>query len=564
MSFVWFWTFWHWSKESFRAGSLLRNPLQGIAGHWDEWFRHEASEGERTAIAKAGWTEASQRQFIGWLLLHWAREAGLRGNRLARRFVVGQLAHVEPFNQWMAFEKYRQSYGGGGISAIVLTEKSSGEPADVRLVEAIALPADATAPAVVAEGFQADSIELETPRRAAMSLLCGKGFLVFLALWLAAGRRPYPQWLKLVLGLGWLVAGALVLYLLLGADAGERLRLLSTTLVVLWSGLVLLAVTVVATQGLRAWHQGRKWSARLRQSQVRLRMNGGLTLKGGSAGLAFCLNTLLSLHRAHPQAARRSWLWLRFFRGLGSQAGSWAATGVITSQGRLKPVVLEPKLRACLQQGNILHVLTPRQRGAGRRAIKSLAGAPLRADRQGTLSTPKFAPTQLGFAAETPHLRSHQCRHVAQTVMVLGDLFSTWQTSVNSFAVIASAAILLALPDLHSIIAPPPAPTAVTPSSPSPYYLWVSLNTQKPDSFYVVLESKFWSNRRTVVKQYGGANASVRAEIRLQRLGHQISSIEADGTVWIERRRRFLTREFAPGERVGRYSLSYLSHLGYE
>ena len=34
-----------------------------------------------------------------------------------------------------------------------------------------------------------------------------------------------------------------------------------------------------------------------------------------------------------------------------------------------------------------------------------------------------------------------------------------------------------------------------------------------------------------------------------------------DGTVWVERRRRFLTREFAPGERVGRYSLSYLTRL---
>jgi hypothetical protein len=39
---------------------------------------------------------------------------------------------------------------------------------------------------------------------------------------------------------------------------------------------------------------------------------------------------------------------------------------------------------------------------------------------------------------------------------------------------------------------------------------------------------------------------------------------ENDGDVWVERRRRFLTREFNPGERVGRYSLNYLSHLGHE
>ena len=36
MRFVWFWTFWHWSKESYRSGSLLRSPLHGIGSHWDE------------------------------------------------------------------------------------------------------------------------------------------------------------------------------------------------------------------------------------------------------------------------------------------------------------------------------------------------------------------------------------------------------------------------------------------------------------------------------------------------------------------------------------------------
>ncbi|MCI0534228.1 MAG: hypothetical protein L0Z50_03265 [Verrucomicrobiales bacterium] len=42
MQFVWFLTFWHWSKESFRTGRLLRPSLHGIGSHWDEWFRHEA------------------------------------------------------------------------------------------------------------------------------------------------------------------------------------------------------------------------------------------------------------------------------------------------------------------------------------------------------------------------------------------------------------------------------------------------------------------------------------------------------------------------------------------
>ena len=119
MHFVWFWTFWHWSRESFREGLLLRGPLQGIGSHWDEWFRHEASQNDLQAIAEAGRTEASQRQFIAWLYLHWAHEANWSGNRLIPRFVLGQLALLSPFKEWRAFDEYRTSYGIGGISAIV-------------------------------------------------------------------------------------------------------------------------------------------------------------------------------------------------------------------------------------------------------------------------------------------------------------------------------------------------------------------------------------------------------------------------------------------------------------
>ncbi len=72
--FVWYWTFWHWSKESFRSGALLHSPLQGIGSHWDEWFRHEAAEGDLRAIAEAGRNEGTQREFIAWLYRHWATE----------------------------------------------------------------------------------------------------------------------------------------------------------------------------------------------------------------------------------------------------------------------------------------------------------------------------------------------------------------------------------------------------------------------------------------------------------------------------------------------------------
>ena len=124
--------------------------------------------------------------------------------------------------------------------------------------------------------------------------------------------------------------------------------------------------------------------------------------------------------------------------------------------------------------------------------------------------------------------------------------------------------MLMALPDLRSILLPYPAPVAVTPASSSPYYLWVSLDTKYPKYFSAVLESAYWSNRRSEVKARGGVTPSVRAEIQLHRLTGMTAANEEDGVVWIERRRRFLGREFYPGERVGHYSIPYLSRLGHE
>jgi len=563
MRFVWFWTFWHWSKESFRAGTLLRSPLHGVGGHWDEWFRYEASDSDRRAIETAGQTELSQRQFMNWLFRHWAHETEWRGNRMVSRFVLGQLAQVPPFNQWRAFARYQAAYGVRGISAIVLGEESPGEAEDVRRVEALVLPADG-AQKIVAEEFQADVSELDPPRRAAMSSLAGKGLVHFLLLWTVGGNRPYPPWLKVSLGLGWLTVGALILHLLLGPDPGERLLSLSQTLVALWCGLVLIALAMAGTQSLRAWRQGQRWVTGLAQVQVRLRMTGGLTLKGESAGLPFCLNTMLSVYRADPGAVSRSWLWRRFFSKLHSEAASWAATGVVTSDGYLKPVVMEPKLRACLQREDITHILTPRQRGAGRQFITRLAAALPRVSGRGAPGQPRIAPARLGFAAVGPRLRSHRCRHVAQAMMALGDFTNGWQKAVSALAVVVSCAMLFALPDLRAILVPPPVPAAVTPSSPSPYYLWVSLDTKHPKRFQVKLESEYWSNRRATVTAHSGANASMRAEIFLHRLTSRTIPNEEDGTVWIERRRHFLGREYASGERVGRYSVAYLTRLDHE
>jgi hypothetical protein len=148
-------------------------------------------------------------------------------------------------------------------------------------------------------------------------------------------------------------------------------------------------------------------------------------------------------------------------------------------------------------------------------------------------------------------------------MMVFGGLHSKWQKVISLLAVVVTCVMVLALPDLRSILVPPPAPVAVAPSSSSPYYLWVSLDTKDPARFQVVLESDFWSNRRVRVLPQDAANVPARAEILLHRLPMPTGK-EDDATIWVERRFQFLNREYAPGARMGYYSLAYLTHLGHE
>ena len=148
--------------------------------------------------------------------------------------------------------------------------------------------------------------------------------------------------------------------------------------------------------------------------------------------------------------------------------------------------------------------------------------------------------------------------------MALGRFADSRQVAANIFAILVSAIMLMALPDLRSILFPHPAPAAVVPASPSPYELWISLDTEHPEYFCAVLESDYWSNRRAEVKRYGGVTPSVRAQIPFHRLIGITTANENQGYVWVERRQRFLMREYNPGERVGRYSIPYLTRLGHE
>lgn len=563
MSFVWFWTFWHWCGESFREGRVLRGPLHGIAGHWDEWFSHEASDSERRAIAKVGTTEAGQRAFIDWLCDVWTKEIDRSANRSVSRFVLAQLAPLPPFSRWETMAAHRAGYDAAGIAAIVVAEQSAGERADIRRVDALLLPSDPEARAlgVVAEDFRAEKPDLELPRQAAISLFGGRGLLALLSLWSVAGRRPYPRAAQIGLAAGWLAAAGLIGRLLFGPEPGDALVPLCAGLALLVTTLGGVGLVGLSWQCLRAWRCGKAMRRALSTGQVRIRMSGELTVRGGSAGLAFCLNMMLATHRALPESAARAWIWRAFFQRFGADRESWAATGALTPQGWVRPVVLAPKVRACLQHAAVGNLLVPQQRASRRRSIEGFAAAASPTVTEGSALPPEFARPQLGFASELCRLRVWRCLHVAQGVFALGRLGSAWQTAVSAVAVAVLATTISGWGDLRAILVPPPAPFVVAPGSPSPYYLWVSIDASSPRHFRAVFESSFWSNRRADFEVYGGANGSVRAEIPLRRLSRLTYGSEEDGVVWIERRRRFLGREYTPGERVGRYSFSYVSRL---
>lgn len=170
----------------------------------------------------------------------------------------------------------------------------------------------------------------------------------------------------------------------------------------------------------------------------------------------------------------------------------------------------------------------------------------------------------LGFASVQKKLRSHRCRHAAQSIMAVGAFTSRSQLTANALALAVSVIMVLALSDIRNVLEPPAPPRVVVPGSPSPYYLWVSLDTERPEAFTAQLESGFWSNRRADVLAYGGADGSVRAEMRLTRHGHQSTIDEQDGTVWIERRRKFLGREFQAGERIASYPFGHVTGLPHD
>jgi hypothetical protein len=558
--FVWFWTFWHWSKESFRAEVVPQRPLGNIARLWDEWYCYEASAEDRDAIEEAESDEGIQRAFVQWFFRAWNTEANPSGNQLVPTFVMRELARVDPFERWSSLAEYRLPAKIDCISAIVLEDTNFGKASDIRAVEAELLPSDSIRPSgtIVPVDFKVDISELNSVRQAVLKSLSGSELARLLAWWTFAGVRPYPRWLGATMSTGWIVITGLIAILRFGPEPGTTLVPLAGTVLALWGALMVTAIAGVVRQIATARRAGRNLASHLSKDEIRLRVSGGLELKGGSAGLAFCLGILASSNRAYPQATAGSWLWSRFFNRLREAPESWAATGVVTADGQIRPVMVEAKLRSCAEHPRINQIIVPSQPGAKQRTTSHLRVMPT-----GSATAGETAPDDL-VSQKPRKLMIYRCRNLANAIFKIGRIGSGTQRAVNALALVTSGVMFVALSNLWCILVPPPPPIAIAPSSPSPYFLWVSLDTAYPDFFQVALESPMWANRHASVARYKSAPASVRAEIRLVRTISPDTLILDQGTVWIERRPYFLGRAFEPGERVGNYSVAYLNRLGYQ
>jgi hypothetical protein len=168
----------------------------------------------------------------------------------------------------------------------------------------------------------------------------------------------------------------------------------------------------------------------------------------------------------------------------------------------------------------------------------------------------------LGYATGFIPLRLHRCSRAEAAFFAISGLSSIWQLTLNVMAIVVSVVVVATARDLRCILIPPPAPVPVAGSLAGTDTLHVTLETAHAKYFRAALESDVWINRRIAFSVARGAPATARLQVSLVRTAGQSSAKTDDGTVWMERRYLFWGRQFRMSEKVGRYSVSYLSRLG--
>ena len=196
----------------------------------------------------------------------------------------------------------------------------------------------------------------------------------------------------------------------------------------------------------------------------------------------FALNDLLATYRSRPLVGKRSWLWERFFGTFGwNRTGGRRRESLRSDGGVEHGVVVGPKIRACLRNEDITDVLytmaTGRKPADGRSSLQ----------RQGPSDAPQEArspPWLRRWAEKTaqppvPSRRAIDHRHRRFRQQVSADDECSRACGDGCDGAGAARHPQCADPQLP--------PRVVGPGSPSPYYLWVSLDTKRPEAFVAEL-----------------------------------------------------------------------------
>jgi hypothetical protein len=235
-------------------------------------------------------------------------------------------------------------------------------------------------------------------------------------------------------------------------------------------------------------------------------------------------------------------------------ASGWGATGKVGAFGFIGAVDVKPKIEAALRQSRIEHLLAPWQKGASQKQVDEMARE---------ISPPESAVSSVGYAADLHRLMSHRCWHMAQALLTATGFLTRRQLLWSAAITTLTIGMATAFNDLRCIFDPPPIPEVTFPSGRAPgQVFWVSLNTDRPRCFCVLLDSGYWAHRQADVEFQGGRTPSNRAELRLLPRLPQESDDERSGSIMVQRQRRFLSRGFLGAEVVGEYSLSYVQGLG--
>ena len=253
------------------------------------------------------------------------------------------------------------------------------EAEDVRRVEALALPADG-APLIAPEGFQADAAELETAtsRRQKSALRKGSADVPGA---LDGGRASALSTLaEKRTGAGWLAVAGLILYLL-GSGTGRGVVSMERAVGGALERVAAGCRTVAAGQGFRAWRQGAdlghttgavRCAAHERRIDAQrwigwvalLSEHTSGHLRRGASGE----RPLVALATLHPSAAFRP--------RISGPPREWSRRMGASSRWCSNRNCARVSIKSASK-----HILTPRQRDGGQRAIDRLVHTMTAVDR---------------------------------------------------------------------------------------------------------------------------------------------------------------------------------------